>query len=124
MSAIEDLIEIAIVYPAIIILAMRATPWHMEDKVLIRLGVLSYPVYIIHHPFFMWMARILRGMGLHPDAHPYAWTCTAIFCSGLCALGIYQVYEMPVRAWLTRLQKRNIANQRIRHARLSERSSS
>jgi peptidoglycan/LPS O-acetylase OafA/YrhL len=124
LSAIADLIEIALVYPAIIILAMRATPWHMENKVLIWLGTLSYPVYIIHHPFFMWMARMLRAMGLHPEAHPYVWTCVAILCSCMCALGIYEVYDMPVRAWLTRLQKRNIVNQPMRYPRRSARSSS
>jgi peptidoglycan/LPS O-acetylase OafA/YrhL len=106
LNALEDLVEIAVVYPAIIVLAMRTTTRRVENKIFIRLGELSYPLYIIHHPLFLWMERVLRGMGLHPGAHPYMWTCTAILCSSMCALGIQHFYDMPVRTWLSRLKKR------------------
>jgi len=108
-DAVLDLLDIALVYPAIIVLAMRATPWRSELTVLKWLGVLSYPIYIIHHPLFMWMARILRGMNVRPDMHPYMWISAAILGAGLCAAGIYHAYDLPIRAWLTRLQKKSLS---------------
>jgi peptidoglycan/LPS O-acetylase OafA/YrhL len=107
-NAIEDFVEIAVVYPAIIVLAIHTTARHAESRLFIRLGELSYPIYIIHHPLFLWMQRILRGMGVHSDAHPYLWTSAAILCSSLCALGIHHFYDMPLRTWLTRLRKRTL----------------
>jgi peptidoglycan/LPS O-acetylase OafA/YrhL len=55
------------------------------------------------------MASLLRRMNIRPDVHPYMWICTAILGAGLCAAGIYRAYDMPVRAWLTRLQKKSLS---------------
>jgi peptidoglycan/LPS O-acetylase OafA/YrhL len=108
-SAVLDLLDIALIYPAIIILAMRATPGRSELTALKWLGVLSYPIYIIHHPLFLWMARLLQAMNIRPDAHPYMWICLGVLGAGLCAAAIYRAYDMPIRAWLTRLQKQFIS---------------
>jgi peptidoglycan/LPS O-acetylase OafA/YrhL len=106
-DALLDLFDIALVYPAIIILAMRATPRRSELMALKWLGILSYPIYIIHHPLFLWMARLLRGMNIRPDAHPYLWICLGVLAAGLCAAGIYHGYDRPVRGWLTRRPKKS-----------------
>jgi peptidoglycan/LPS O-acetylase OafA/YrhL len=109
LNAVLDLFDIALVYPAIIILAMRATPRRSELTALKWLGVLSYPIYIIHHPLFLWMARLLRAMNISADAHPYLWICSGVLGAGLCAAGVYHAYDMPIRAWLTRLQKKSLS---------------
>jgi peptidoglycan/LPS O-acetylase OafA/YrhL len=105
LNAVEDLIDITLVYPAIIVLAMRAKPRRLESAILIWVGALSYPVYIIHHPFFLWLARILRGSGLQLASHPYVCICIAIVSSGAFAVGTYYAYDIPLRAWLTRIAK-------------------
>jgi peptidoglycan/LPS O-acetylase OafA/YrhL len=108
-SAVVDLLDISLVYPAIIIFAMRATPGPSEITALTWLGVLSYPIYIIHHPLFLWMARLLQAMNIRPGVHPYMWICLGVLGAGMCAAGIYHAYDMPIRAWLTRLQKKSIS---------------
>lgn len=108
-TAVLDLLDIALVYPAILVLAMRAIPGRSELTALKWLGVLSYPIYIIHHPLFLWMARLLREMNIRPDVHPYTWICLGVLGAGLCAAGIYRAYDLPVRAWLTRLQKKSLS---------------
>jgi peptidoglycan/LPS O-acetylase OafA/YrhL len=105
LNAVEDLIDIALVYPAIIVLAMRANPRRLESAILIWVGALSYPVYIIHHPFFMWLARALRESGLQLASHPYVCICMAIVSSMAFAAVTYYAYDIPVRAWLTRIAK-------------------
>jgi peptidoglycan/LPS O-acetylase OafA/YrhL len=105
LNALEDLIDIALVYPAIIVLAMRANPGPLESAILIWVGALSYPIYIVHHPFFMWMARALRGSGVQPASHPFVCICIAILSSGAFAIGLYYAYDIPLRAWLTRIAK-------------------
>jgi DMSO reductase anchor subunit len=46
-------------------------------------------------------------MNIRPDVHPYMWICLGVLGAGLCAAGIYHAYDLPVRAWLTGLQKKS-----------------
>jgi peptidoglycan/LPS O-acetylase OafA/YrhL len=105
LNAVEDLIDIALVYPAIIVLAMRSNPRRRESAVLIWVGALSYPIYIIHHPFFMLLAGTLRASGSQLASHPYVCICMAIVSSGAFAVGTYYAYDIPLRAWLTGIAK-------------------
>jgi peptidoglycan/LPS O-acetylase OafA/YrhL len=108
INAVVDLLEIAVLYPALIVLAMRVKPpGKQENRILVWLGLLSYPLYIIHQPIFMWLARTKRFIGVHLVLSPYLWIFAAISFSAICALGIFRFYDIPVRAWLTRMKKQN-----------------
>jgi peptidoglycan/LPS O-acetylase OafA/YrhL len=109
LNAAADLADIALIYPAIIVLAMRARVHRWEGAVLLWLGALSYPLYIVHHPLFLWMDRLLRGHGLQAAAPAYVWIFAAIIISGGFAAAIYHAYDIPVRAWLTRLARPKLA---------------
>jgi peptidoglycan/LPS O-acetylase OafA/YrhL len=108
INAVADLLEIAVLYPALIVLAMCEKPSGKEkNTTLVWLGLLSYPLYIIHQPIFMWLARTKRFIGVYLALSPYTWIFAAISFSAICALGIYRFYDVPVRAWLTRMKKQN-----------------
>jgi peptidoglycan/LPS O-acetylase OafA/YrhL len=109
LNAIADLAAIVLVYPAIIAFAMRARVRRFEGALLIWLGALSYPLYIVHHPLFLWLARILRASGLVDTAPAYLWIFVAIVCSSALAAAIYYVYDVPVRSLLTRTVKSKVA---------------
>lgn len=109
LNAACDLAAIALIYPAIIAIAMRARVHRFEGAIFLWLGALSYPLYIVHHPLFLWMERFLRASGMQGAAPAYVWIFAAIACSGVLAVGIYYVYDIPVRAWLSRQASRKIA---------------
>ncbi len=82
ISAVADIVDIAVLYPALIVFAMSKKPsGKQENRILVWLGLLSYPMYIIHHPILLWFA--------------------------ICALGIYRFYDVPTRAWLTAMKKQH-----------------
>jgi len=105
LNAAADLADIALIYPAIIALAMRARVHRLEGSIMLWLGALSYPLYIVHHPLFLWMARLLRASGMQGAAPAYVWIFATIIGSGALAVGIYYAYDIPVRGWLGRLAK-------------------
>jgi peptidoglycan/LPS O-acetylase OafA/YrhL len=103
LNAIEDLFDIALVYPAIIVLAMRVNPQGLESTILIWVGALSYPLYITHHPIFLWMGRAVRGTNLASAANPYFLIYVAIVLSAVVAVVVSHVYDAPLKSWLTRM---------------------
>lgn len=105
LIALKDLLDIALVYPAIVVLAMRSNPPSLESKLLIWAGALSYPMYIVHYPFFIWLAAALHSIASPLESHPYVCICIAIVSSGAFAMATYHAYDIPVRAWLTGIVK-------------------
>jgi peptidoglycan/LPS O-acetylase OafA/YrhL len=105
-TAVVDLAYIAVVYPGVIILAMQERSSGSQSRILVWLGLLSYPLYIIHFPIFMWLARAQRFVALRMEVSPYLWIAFAIVFSTVAALVAYHFYDVPVRAALTRMRKR------------------
>ena len=105
-TAVVNLADIAIVYPGLIILAMEERASGSKSRILVWLGLLSYPLYIIHFPIFMWLARAQRNVALRMEVSPYLWIAFGIVFSTVAALVVYHFYDVPVRAALTRLRKR------------------
>lgn len=105
-TAVVDLAYIAVVYPGVIILAMEERSSGSQSRILAWLGLLSYPLYIIHLPIFMWLARAQRFVALRMEVSPYLWIAFAILFSTVTALVAYHIYDVPVRAALTRMRKR------------------
>jgi peptidoglycan/LPS O-acetylase OafA/YrhL len=100
-NAIVTMLEISVVYPAVIVYAM----WHKasagERLILERLGAISYPLYIVHVPVFMWLARLQRATAQRFHLHPDAWIVVGVLFAGVCAWVIYKLYDVPVRAALS-----------------------
>ena len=104
-TAVVDLADIAVVYPGVILLAMEERPSDSQNRILVWLGLLSYPLYIIHMPIFMWLARAQRFVGARMEVSAYLWIAFAIaFAAGVALVG-YHFYDVPVRAALTRMRK-------------------
>jgi len=65
------------------------------------LGELSYPLYITHFPL---MYLLMSWVEKHPEAllwQQITLTVGVILMSIVLAWGVYKVYDLPVRAWLT-----------------------
>jgi len=105
--AIEDLLAIAVVYPAIIVFAMRIRLQGWESSIFTRLGDLSFPIYLVHFPCLLWLDKIARRSGIVPADHPYFWISMEIVLSCALAIAVSTVYDIPLRAWLSKRQKRS-----------------
>lgn len=95
-------LSIIIAFPVIVLLgAGSRTTDPVSTKICKTLGELSYPLYMTHFPFmYMQMAWV----GNHPDALLWQHIMVnvgVIFISIILAWGVYKLYDVPVRAWLT-----------------------
>ena len=105
-NAVSDLIAIGIIYPCVIILAMRLTVSSRQGRVLSWLGAVSYPVYAIHSPLFLWLARLQRATASQFPVSPYGWIVIAVAFALGCAWTAYKIYDLPLREALTSTLKR------------------
>jgi peptidoglycan/LPS O-acetylase OafA/YrhL len=104
--ALEDLLAIAVVYPLIIVFAMRIRLQGWESSIFTRLGDLSFPIYLVHLPCLLWLDKIARGGGIVPAEHPYFWISMEIILSCALAVAVSTVYDIPLRTWLSKRQER------------------
>jgi len=104
--ALEDLIAIAVVYPMIIVFAMRLRLHGWESSLFTRLGDLSFPIYLVHFPCLLWLDKIARRSGIVPAEHPYFWISMELVLSSALAVGVSTLYDVPLRTWLSERQKR------------------
>ena len=102
IRALEDLFDIAVVYPVIIVLAMNTElrPW--QNSIFIWLGELSFPIYLLHFPCLLWLDKIVRVRGVQPADHPYIWVFVVMVCSSALTIVVSHIYDKPLRAWLSR----------------------
>jgi peptidoglycan/LPS O-acetylase OafA/YrhL len=107
LRELEDLVAIAVVYPMIIVFAMRTHLQGWQNSIFIRLGDLSFPIYLLHFPCLLWLDKIARRSGIFPADHPYFWILMEITLSGALAIAVSHVYDVPLRAWLSKLQSRH-----------------
>jgi peptidoglycan/LPS O-acetylase OafA/YrhL len=105
-NAVSELVAVAIIYPCVIVLAMRVVVSSGQGRVLAWLGAVSYPVYAIHTPLFLWLARLQRVIALRFQISPYLWIVLAVAFSIACAWIIYKIYDVPLREALTATMKR------------------
>jgi peptidoglycan/LPS O-acetylase OafA/YrhL len=100
-SAFSELIAIAVIYPCVIVLALRVVVSSRQGRVFAWLGAVSYPVYAIHGPLFMWLSRMQRVTVSRFQVSPYWWIVLAVAFAIVCAWAIYKIYDLPLRAVLT-----------------------
>jgi peptidoglycan/LPS O-acetylase OafA/YrhL len=105
-SAVSELTAVAIIYPCVIILAMRLTVSSQQGRVLAWLGAVSYPVYAIHSPLFLWLARLQRVAASRFQVSAYWWIGMAIAFALCCAWIVHKIYDLPLREALTATMKR------------------
>jgi len=105
-NAVSELVAVAIIYPCVIILAMRVVVSSRQGPVLAWLGAVSYPVYAIHTPLFLWLARLERVSASRFQVSPYWWIVLAVAFAIVSAWIIYRIYDLPLREALTTTMKR------------------
>ncbi|HEX3395456.1 MAG TPA: acyltransferase [Steroidobacteraceae bacterium] len=103
-NVIATLLAVGAVYPAVIVYAMWQIPSAGHKVILERLGSISYPLYILHVPLFMWLARIQRAVTPRFYVPPLGWVFFGVFLASICAWVVYKIYDVPVRAALTTLR--------------------
>lgn len=95
-----DLLAVLLVFPACVYLGARAAVQPGTARCMSVLGLLSYPIYVLHAPLGEWFEGIVAAplAGLTPLAG-------VLFALGLAvlALALDRWYDQPVRRLLTRL---------------------
>jgi len=108
-TGISELVAIAVIYPAIIIAAMNTTVASQRGGLLTWIGAVSYPLYAIHAPLFLWLARLQRLTAFQFPVSPYLWTASAVMLSVFAAWLVYKSYDVPLREALTNMRRRHRA---------------
>lgn len=93
-NSIIDVLSVVIVFPVCVIFASQGRSSKFE-RVLLTLGTVSYPIYVIHLPVSGLLGHWLKGV----DA-PLA---GVIFVAILILLSVWieKLYDIPLRSWLT-----------------------
>jgi len=107
-NALSELAAVAIIYPCIILLAMRVVTTTRQNRLVGWLGSISYPVYAIHAPLFMWLSRLQRVTAARFQVSPYWWIALAVPLAIVSAWTIYKIYDLPLREALAGTMKRRL----------------
>lgn len=97
LSAAYALVSIFLVFPALLLLALRFETAALR-RTFVFLGAVSYPVYALHHPFF----RLMSGVFVHNAALPLRMIGLSFSVVGAVALAWLadRFYDAPIRRWL------------------------
>jgi peptidoglycan/LPS O-acetylase OafA/YrhL len=101
-SAVFDSLVVVCVFPAALVIAMRAPPAGALDEVWKTLGAYSYPVYVLHYPIIVILARATKPLQGTPAMLFATMAATAVLV-GLCAHLALRFYDLPARRILRRL---------------------
>lgn len=105
LSAAYALVAIFVVFPLVLTASLAAPALgRRAERLCLVLGVISYPLYVLHHPSF----RLISGTFFH--ASPLRVRMAAMAASFVAVvIGSYladRIYDQPVRKWLTRVTSR------------------
>jgi peptidoglycan/LPS O-acetylase OafA/YrhL len=98
--AAYELAVVCVGFPAIIFLGAAQVPARL-DAILMWLGRISYPLYIIHFPI---LRLVSSRSGLHTDSRgeAFLWVVGEVVAALLLADALQRVWDAPVRDRLTR----------------------
>jgi peptidoglycan/LPS O-acetylase OafA/YrhL len=113
-TGISELVAIAIIYPAIIMVATNIAVPSQQGGVATWIGAVSFPLYAIHEPLFLWLARLQRKTAYRFPISPYWWMAFALAVSVLAAWIVYRLYDVPIREGLTNMRRRSAHRTRSR----------
>jgi peptidoglycan/LPS O-acetylase OafA/YrhL len=94
-----DCLFVLAIFPVLVYVASFATPSKAEIRVLRFLGVISYPIYILHVPlYYFFFIATGAFWGLFPKSIPLVGMAFLLL---VCAtiVSLVQRYETPVRRW-------------------------
>lgn len=100
LGSAVDLFAVFVVFPVCVYLGAQASVEASSARLFSMLGLLSYPIYVLHVPLGEW----LQGTMAAPLA-PYAPLAGVVFAAALVMLAwvLDRRFDQPLRRWLTRL---------------------
>ena len=86
--------------PLLVLAGSLVRPVGITERLALLSGELSYPIYALHYPIFVWVngtyQELLHRRDFLPDS-----ALTALIVPLACYL-LLQIYDKPVRSWLER----------------------
>ena len=100
LGSAVDLFAVFVVFPVCVYFGAQTSVGTSSAKLFALLGLLSYPIYVLHVPLGEW----LEGAMAAPLA-PYAPVAGVMFAAALIMLvwALDRRFDQPLRRWLTRL---------------------
>jgi peptidoglycan/LPS O-acetylase OafA/YrhL len=95
-----ELVAVMVLFPAILLVAVRSEPGRLGAPVFAWLGAVSYAVYVLHHPLGLLADEVQQQF---PGAHTPTLLTGALFLAGVTLLGTLadKFYDAPVRQRLS-----------------------
>ena len=86
--------------PLLVLAGSQVKPVGLTEQLALFSGELSYPIYALHYPIFVWVngtyQQLLHRRDFLPDS-----ALTGVIVPLACFL-LLQIYDKPVRSWLDR----------------------
>ena len=96
--------------PLLVLAGSQVKPVGMTEQLALLSGELSYPVYALHYPIFVWVNGMYQELRCIVEISCPIAALTGLIVPLACYL-LLQIYDKPVRAWLERrLAARRSAN--------------
>ena len=109
-TALWELVDVAIVFPVILLAGIALEPPKVLIKMFSLVGDLSYPLYILHSPFTFAFVRVLHRTNMQPIGVGLLFAGAVGLLSALAA----RFYDRPLRSWMSqRLHSRYSAAQQV-----------
>ncbi|MCI3135122.1 acyltransferase family protein [Phenylobacterium aquaticum] len=101
-----DLICVGLVFPALVISGSLTESPPAETRALKIMGDLSYPIYVLHYPMYVFLGGLGRVLGwLTPETQlVFGLASLAIILAASWSATLF--YDRPVRAWLDGVARR------------------
>lgn len=96
-----DAVVVLLLFPALLLAAARAPASKHLDPIWQRLGLLSYPIYVLNYPFVVVVSNLLKSAHASLGACWVGAMATILLVVVFAALA-ERFYDAPVRAWVSR----------------------
>ena len=96
-----DAVAVLLLFPALLFAAARAPASRLLDPLWRRLGLLSYPVYVVHYPFVVVVSNLFKSAHAPQSAEWVGAGGTILLVVVFAALA-ERLYDAPVRRWASR----------------------
>jgi peptidoglycan/LPS O-acetylase OafA/YrhL len=100
-NGIYDAVAVIVCFPAILCLATLAPAAASLDRIWSALGVLSYPLYVLHFPLVVVVSNLAHQHHLH-GAMLYTAAIATFAAAVAVSLAAYNIYDLPFRSALTK----------------------
>lgn len=102
-NIIYDFLVITIVFPAVILLAMMFSPDRISAKVFGFLGLISYPIYVIHLPISKWIPVVFSDRAQMLATRPMWLGFSFLALLMILAWLLDRYFDVPVRRYFLKL---------------------